>query len=70
MTVKGLKVTNNRRDKDSAIVEIKIWNGTEVLALADCTTDPIDAGTTVSVRCLSMDEPPKNFDKITINDTF
>ena len=70
MTVKGMKVTNNRDDKDSAIVAIKVWNGTEVLAVADCTTAPIDAGTTVSVSCGSMDRLPRSFDKVTINDTF
>ena len=71
MTIKqGLKVTNNRSDKDSALVEIKVWKGTEVVALADCSTDPIDVGTTVKVSCTSTDKLPNNFDKITINDTF
>lgn len=68
--VKGLKVTNNREDKDSAIVEIKLWTGTEVLAVIDCTTSPIDPGTTVTVDCLGLDKMPKSYDKITINDTF
>src|SRR5690349_370729 len=31
MEVKGLKVTNERDKKDSALVEIKLWKGTEVL---------------------------------------
>ena len=70
VTVKGLKVTNNRDDKDSAIVEIKLWSGTEVLAVIDCTTSPIDPGTTVTVDCLGLDKMPKNYDKITIQDTF
>jgi hypothetical protein len=70
LDIKGLKVTNNRDDKDSAIVEIKFWKGTEVLALSDCATDPIDPGTTVTVSCLSTDALPKKYDKITINDTF
>lgn len=70
LDVKGLKVTNNRSDKDSALVEIKVWKGTEVVALADCSTDPIDVGTTVKVSCTSTDKLPNNFDKITINDTF
>ena len=68
--VKNLKVTNNREEKDSAIVEIKFWDGTEVLALLDCTTSPIDPGTTQSVSCISADKLPANYDKITINDTF
>ena len=59
MDVKGLKVTNNRDSKDSALVEIKVWRGTEVLALADCTTEPIDVGTTVSLSCLSADALPE-----------
>ena len=70
LDVKGLKVTNNRDDKDSALVEIKLWKGTEVVALTDCTTEPIGVGTTVSLSCLSADRLPKGYDKITINDTF
>ena len=70
VNIAGLKVTNNRDEKDSAVVEIKFWNGTEVLALADCTTDSIAVGTTVKVDCLSGDDLPKDYDKITINDTF
>ena len=70
LDVKGLKVTNNRDDKDSALVEIKLWKGTEVVALTDCTTEPIGVGTTVSLSCLSADKLPKGYDKITINDTF
>jgi len=69
-TVKHLKVTNNRDSKDSAIVEIKLWKGTEVKALVDCTTEPIDVGTTVKLSCVSTDPMPKQFNKITINDTF
>ena len=70
LDVKGLKVTNNRDDKDSALVEIKLWKGTEVVALTDCTTEPIGVGTTVSLSCVSADKLPKGYDKITINDTF
>jgi hypothetical protein len=69
-TVKGLKVTNNRADKDSAIVEIKLWQGKEVKSLVDCTTNPIDVGTTVTVSCIGTDSMPKTFDKVTINDSF
>lgn len=65
-----LKVTNNRDDKDSALVEIKFWKGNEVRALADCTTEPIAPGTTVTLGCLSADKLPKSYDKVTINDTF
>lgn len=68
--IKGLKVTNNRDRSDSALVEIKFWTGTEVLALADCTTEPIDVGTTVTLSCFSADDLPKSYDRITISDTF
>lgn len=68
--VTGLKVTNNRQTKDSALVEIKFWKGTEVLALVDCTTEPIGVGTTVTLSCLGTDPLPKGYDKVTINDTF
>lgn len=69
-TVKALKVTNNRDDSDSAIVEIKFWKGNEVLALVDCATEPVDVGTTVTLDCYSTDKLPKSYDKITINDSF
>ena len=69
-TVKKLKVTNDRTDKDSALVEIKLWKGTEVKAPIDCSTDPIDVGSTVKLSCTSADMLPKNVDKITINDSF
>jgi hypothetical protein len=68
--IKALKVTNNRNDRDSAIVEIKFMRGTEVLAAADCTTSPIPVGQTVTLNCFSGDKLPKTYDEITINDTF
>jgi hypothetical protein len=68
--IKGLKVTNNRDDKDSALVEIKFWKGSEVLALADCTTEPIGVGTTVTLSCTSGDKLPRAYSKVTVNDTF
>lgn len=68
--VKGLKVTNNRDDSDSAIVEIKAWRGQEVLMVIDCTTEPIQPGTTTSLSCVSGDKLPANYDRLTINDTF
>jgi hypothetical protein len=70
MDITGLKVTNHRDSKDSAIVEIKVWKGKEVVAAADCTSDPIAVGTTVSLTCLSTDRLPKAYDEITINDSF
>lgn len=68
--IRGLKVTNNRDDRDSAIVEIKFHRGTEVLASADCTTEPIQKGSTVTLGCFSADKLPKSYEKITINDSF
>jgi len=68
--VTGLKVTNNRDEKDGAIVEIKFMKGNEVLALVDCSTEQIAVGQTTSVDCFSTDELPKDYDRITINDTF
>lgn len=68
--VKGLKVTNLRGEKDSALVEIKLMKGNEVVALADCTTDPIQPDNKVKVQCISTDPLPKKYDTITINDTF
>ena len=68
--IKGLKVTNNRKDQDSALVEIKFWKGTEVLAKTDCTTEPIAPGTTTKVDCISADKLPKAYSKVTINDSF
>lgn len=68
--VTGLKVTNNRDEKDGAIVEIKFMKGNEVVALVDCTTEQIAVGQTTSVDCLSADELPEDYDRITINDTF
>jgi len=70
VTVKGLKVTNDRDSKDSALVEVKMWKGTEVKALVDCTSDPIDVGTTATLSCTSTDPMPKQYSKVTINDSF
>jgi hypothetical protein len=70
MEVKNLKVTNNRDDRDGAIVEIKFMKGSEVLASIDCTSDQIIPGQTVTLSCFSGDKKPKGFDRITINDTF
>lgn len=68
--IKNLKVTNNRDDRDSALIEVKFWKGTEVLESVDCTTDPIQVGATVTLTCLATGDLPKGYDKITVNDTF
>jgi hypothetical protein len=65
-----LKVTNNRDEADSAIVEIKFWSGTEVLAVDNCSTEQIAVGTTTQVSCIGLDTLPDSYDRITINDSF
>lgn len=68
--IEGLKVTNNRDEKDGAFVEIKFWKGSEVLALDDCSTEQVDVATTSTLSCLGVEKMPKNYDRITINDSF
>ncbi|MDO9380328.1 MAG: hypothetical protein Q7T56_15900 [Nocardioidaceae bacterium] len=65
-----LRVTNNRDSSDSALVEIKFNQGSEVLASVDCTSDDIAVGQTVTLNCISADALPADYDTITINDTF
>lgn len=69
-TVSDLRVTNNRDDRDSALVEIKLMRGSEVVALADCTTEPVNVGQTTSLSCFSGDDFTDDYDAITINDSF
>lgn len=68
--VTGLKVTNGRGKRDSALVEIKLWDGTEVVAVVDCTTEPILPDTSTRLGCTSADKFPKRYDRVTISDTF
>lgn len=70
INVTKLRLTNNREERDGAFVEIKLWRGTEVVAATDCTTDRIDPGATVTVSCLSADDMPQKYNKVTINDGF
>ena len=70
LDIKNLKVTNNRDDKDSAFVEVKFMKGSEVLAMADCSSSPIPVGQTVTLTCSSTDNLPKQYGKLTINDSF
>lgn len=70
MDVKDLKFENNRDDADSALVIIKLFDGNEVVASADCTSDQVDVGTIGKVTCLSTDPLPDTYDKITIQDSF
>lgn len=68
--ITGLKVTNNRTDRDGALVEIKFMKGSEIAASADCTTDQLQPGQTATLNCISADSLPADYDKITINDSF
>lgn len=70
MAVTGLRVTNGRKDRDSALVEIKVWKGDEVVALADCTTEPILPKTTTKLSCSSSDKLPAKYTRVTISDSF
>lgn len=68
--IEGLKVTNNRDERDGAIVEIKFMKGSEIAASVDCTSDQLQPGQTATLNCLSADALPDDYDKITINDSF
>lgn len=69
-SIEGLKVTNNRDNKDSALVDFKFWRGSEVLASISCSSDPIAPGTTVTLSCFGTDDTPATYDRLTIQDTF
>lgn len=69
-SIDKLKVTNNRDEADTALVEIKFLTGTEVVALVDCTTEEITVGQTTTLDCFSSDELPSDYDTLTISDTF
>ena len=70
----NLKVTNNRGKADRLLVEIKLYQGSEIVATAECFTgngvDKIPEDITVTVDCSSSDPLPDAYDKITINDAF
>lgn len=70
VAIEDLKVTNSRDSKDGALVEIKFMQGNEVVALANCTTEQIPTGQTTTLNCVSADDFPTDYDRITINDTF
>jgi hypothetical protein len=70
MELKNLKVTNNRDDRDSALVTFKFMKGNEVLASVDCSSDPILQGQTVTLNCFGTEPKPKGYDRLTINDMF
>lgn len=69
-SIENFKVTNNRDDQDSAFIYVKLWQGTEAVTVIHCSTEQIPVGTTTSLDCGSDDDLAKDYDKITINDTF
>ena len=60
--VDNLKVTNNRGKADRLVVEIKLFNGSEIVATSFCTVgdgiDKIPEDITVTVDCVSSDPLP------------
>jgi uncharacterized protein DUF2510 len=71
--VDNLKVTNNRGKADRLLVDIKLLNGSEIVASSTCTVgdgfNKIPEDTTVTVDCVSSDPLPEAYDKITIQDS-
>jgi hypothetical protein len=72
--VDELKVTNHRGKPDRLLAEIKLYQGSEIVATAECFTgdgiDKIPEDTTVTVECTSSEPLPEAYDRITINDAF
>ena len=71
--VENLKVTNDRGKPDRLLVDIKLLNGSEIVADSTCTVgdgfNKIPEDTTVTVTCVSNDPLPGAYDKITIQDS-
>jgi hypothetical protein len=71
--VDNLKVTNNRGKADRLLVDIKLLNGSEIVASSTCTVgdtfNKIPEDITVTVTCSSPDPMPAAYDKITIQDS-
>lgn len=65
-----LSVTNHRDAPVEVAVEIKLWRGSDVLAQADCSTEPIPVGDSATLDCFSADKVPKAYDFVTISDDF
>jgi uncharacterized protein DUF2510 len=71
VSVKNLKLTNDRDESSRLLVEIQLLSGNEVLASAECGDfQSIAEDTTVTVTCTSSDTLPAAYDKITIQDSF
>ena len=72
-TVQDLKVTNNRGQADRLLVEIKLLDGSEIVASATCSAgsfDKIPQDTTATVDCSTADPMPTAYDQVTIQDAF
>ena len=73
-SVDNLKVTNERGKADRLLVEIKLYQASEIVATTECFTgngvEKIPQHTTVTVECNTSDAFPATYDKITINDAF
>ena len=71
--IDNLKMTNHRGKADRLLVEIKLINGSEIVATTLCTVDDgfnkIPEDITVTVDCVSSDPLPQAYDKITIQDS-
>jgi hypothetical protein len=71
--VDNLKVTNDRGKPDRLLVDIKLLNGSEIVASTTCSVgdgfSKIPEDTTVTVTCVSTDPLPEAYDKITIQDS-
>jgi hypothetical protein len=71
VSIDNLKLTNSRDKSSRLLVEIKLLNGNEVLAMATCGDfSSIAEDTTITVSCTSGDTLPAEYDKVTIQDAF
>ena len=71
--VADLKVTNHRGRPDRLLVEIKLLDGSEIVASATCSAgafDKLPEDTTATVDCTSADALPIGYDQVTIQDAF
>jgi len=63
-------VTNEADDARSMFLSFTLLKGTKLLASIDCSSDEIEKGQSVALKCLSTDKLPKAYDKVTVEDTF
>ncbi len=70
MGIDNLEVTNNGDSQDYALVDVRLWKGDTVLGSINCASEPVDPGATVTMVCISGDDKPSDYDRITIQDMF